>query len=121
MKHQSPDYWKTVKDAEIAEWLTRDSSDPRELIVEARLPARKVAVQKRADGRVVADGINGSTASDRAAVLAELHAFLSEKLDIPPVLLKAAGALAVRATSQQVRQFAEHPLVKSIRPNRKVG
>jgi hypothetical protein len=36
-------------------------------------------------------------------------------------LLKAAGAIAVKATSQQVRQFAEHPLVKSIRPNRRFG
>jgi hypothetical protein len=120
MKHESPDHWKTVKDAEIAEWLGRDSSDARELIVEAKLPVRKVTVQKRADGRVVPDEINGSAASDRAAVLAELHDFLSEKLDVPPVLLKAAGALAVRATSQQVRQFAEHPLVKSIRPNRRL-
>jgi hypothetical protein len=43
------------------------------------------------------------------------------KLDVPPVLLKAAGAIAVRATSRQVRQFTESPLIKSIRPNRKLG
>jgi hypothetical protein len=121
MKHQSPHHWKTVQDADIVDWLAKDSNDARELIVEARLPARKVTVQKRADGRVVPDGINGSAASDRAAVLAELHDFLSDKLDVPPVLLKAAGAIAVRATSQQVRQFAGHPLVKSIRANRKLG
>jgi hypothetical protein len=120
MKHQSPDHWKTVKDAEIAEWLAGDSNDTRELIVEARLPARKVTVQKRADGRVVPDDINGSAASGRASVLAELHDFLSGNLDVPPVLLKAAGAIAVRATSQQVRQFAGHPLVKSIRANRRL-
>jgi hypothetical protein len=121
MNHQSAHHWKTVQDADLVEWLARDSKDARELIVEARLPARKVTVQKRTDGRVVPDEIHDSAASDRTAMLAELHAYLADKLDVPPVLLKAAGAIAVKATSQQVRQFAEHPLVKAIRPNRKVG
>ena len=120
MKHQSPHHWKTILDADLVEWLARDSDNARELIVEARLPARKVTVQKGADGRVLPDGINGSATSDRTAVLAELHAYLADKLEVPPVLLKAAGAVAVKATSQQVRQFAEHPLVKAIRPNRRL-
>jgi hypothetical protein len=121
MKHQSPDHWKTVQDADLVEWLARDSDDPRELIVEAKLPARKVTVQKGIDGRMFPNGINGLAASDRTPVLAELYAYLADKVDIPPVLLKAAGAIAVKATSQQVRQFAEHPLIKAIRPNRRLG
>jgi hypothetical protein len=110
-----------VQDADLVEWLARDSDDARELIVEAKLPARKVTMQQRADGRVVPDGINGLATSDRTAVLAELYAYLADKLGVPPVLLKVAGAIAVKATSQQVREFTGHPLVKTIRLHRRLG
>lgn len=109
-----------MQDANLIAWLATDSSDTRELIVEARLPARKVTIQKHANGRISPTETDATAASERAAALAELHDFLSKRLDVPPVLLKAAGAVAVRATSQQVRQFADHPLVKSIRSNRKL-
>ena len=121
MTQPSPNPWKAVQDADIIAWLSADSSDARELIVEARLPARKVIMQERTGGRSVPISMDAGASSERAAVLAELHAFLAEQLDVPPVLLKAAGAIAVRATSQQVRQFADHPLVKAIRPNRKLA
>ena len=121
MSRQSTSHWKTVQDADLITWLAADSSDTRELIVEARLPSRKVTIQKHANGRAVPTGIDTATASERTAALAELPAFLSKILDTPPVLLKTAGAIAVRATSQQVRQFADHPLVKAIRLNRKLS
>ena len=121
MTQPSPNPWKAVQDADIITWLSADNSDARELIVEARLPARKALMQERSGGRSVPIGMDAGASAERAAVLAELHAFLAEKLDVPPVLLKAAGAIAVRATSQQVQQFADHPLVKALRPNRKLA
>ena len=50
----------------------------------------------------------------------KLRALLARLVDTPPVVLEAAGALAVRANSRQVRQFVDHPLVKSVRPNRRL-
>ena len=88
--------------------------------MEAQLPRRRVIMQKRADGRRVPTGIQSTPAAERAAVLSQLYDFLSERLEVSPVVLKAAGAIAIRATSQQVRQFANHPLVKAIRPNRRL-
>jgi hypothetical protein len=120
MAHQSSNLRQVVQDADTLAWLSADSNEARELIVEAKLPARKALIQERDGGRSVSMGMDAGASAERAAVLAELHAFLAEKLDTPPVLLKAAGAIAVRTTSQQVRQFADHPLVKTIRPNRKL-
>ena len=120
MSGKTPKNLQTVQDPEVLAWLSGDSSEARELIVEARLPKRQVAMRKGADGRVVPHNITSDAATERAETLADLHAWLTERLDVPPVMLKAAGAIAVQATSQQVRQFADHPLVKSIRPNRQL-
>jgi hypothetical protein len=120
MIHQSSNLWQAVQDADTIAWLSADSNEARELIVEAKLPARKILMQERG-GRSVPAGIDAKASAERAAVLTELYDFLAEQVDIPPVLLKAAGAIAVRATGQQARQFANHPLIKSIRPNRKLG
>ena len=120
MTGQTIQHWETVPDADVAAWLSTNSQDARELIVEAQLPRRRVIVQKRADGRMAPVGIQSIAAEERAATLSQLYDFLSERLEVSPVLLKAAGAIAVRATSQQVRQFANHPLVKAIRPNRRL-
>jgi hypothetical protein len=120
MSQQPPGNWKIAQDTDLLAWLATDSRDTRELMVEARLPARKVTIQKHTNGRMVPAEIDTTAADAHTAALAELHDFLSERLDTPPVLLKAVGAIAVRATSQQVRQFVDHPLVKAIRPNRKL-
>jgi hypothetical protein len=120
MAHQSSNLRQVMQDADTLAWLSADSNEARELIVEAKLPARKTLIQERDGRRSVPIGMDAGTSAERNAVLAELHAFLAKKLDTPPVLLKAAGAIAVRATSQQVRQFVDHPLVKAIRPNRKL-
>jgi hypothetical protein len=65
--------------------------------------------------------VKSAAPDQRAATLAEFHAFLASLLDVPPVLLKAAGAVAIKATSKQVRQFIDHPLVKAIRLNRQLA
>src|SRR5713226_2230400 len=121
MTEKSPGNWKTVQDADLAQWLSSDGNDVRELIVEACLPDRKVTLGRRADGRRIPAGVESIAPTERAATLAEFHSFLTALLEVPPVLLKAAGAVAVKATSRQVRQFVEHPLVKSIRPNRRLA
>ncbi len=56
----------------------------------------------------------------RDEALAELSAFASSLLPEPPKTLRAAGALVLRATPAQARELAAHPLVKAIRPNRRL-
>ncbi len=98
MSQKSPSQWNNVQDPDVLVWLSADSSDEWELIVEVRLPERKVTMQKRDDGSLVPTGLKSNTTSERAAALVKLHVFLTDLLDVPPVLLKAAGAIAVRAT-----------------------
>lgn len=112
--------WEKVQDPELIKWLSSESVDVRELIVEANLPERKVTLRRGADGRLIPEGIRSPATPKRADVLAELGLFLGELLDDTPSLLKSAGAIAVKATGRQVRQFVDHPLVKGIRANRKL-
>ena len=92
MTEKSPGNWKTVQDADLAQWLSSDGNDVRELIVEACLPDRKVTLGRRADGHRVPAGVESSDPTERAAALTELYSLLTALLDVPPVLLKAADA-----------------------------
>ncbi len=107
-----------VFDSELVEWLTRDSSDARELIVEAKLPARKVSFQKGPQGRMLPRSV-GKTAS-RTDALGDLFVDAKALLGTPPTLLKAAGALAVKATRRETQKLLEHPLVRAVRLNRRL-
>lgn len=109
-----------IDDPDLRDWLAGDSGEPRELIVEANVPLRKVAFGQRLAGRAVPSGIESGSADERAASLDELRALLADKLGLPANVLRSAGAVVVRATSQQVRQFADHPSVRAIRPNRRL-
>jgi hypothetical protein len=110
----------TIEEPDILAWVSVASEEKRELIVEANVPERKVVFQRRPDGRTVPVGIESSASSDRAETLIQLHNLLANIVDVPPVLLKAAGAVVVKASSREVRQFMDHPFVKRIRSNRKL-
>ncbi len=108
-----------VKGAELADWLFHDSAGERELIVEAATPSRQVSYGGRS-GRHYPVDLKAPPSEARSKVLNELQAFLTGLLGTPPVLLAAAGALAVKANCRQARRLAEHPLVKAIRVNRRL-
>lgn len=110
---------KKVQDSELAAWLAHDSGETRELIIDAALPVRKIAFSRQGNGRLRPSNIR-SDGSARHRLLHELEADLAEVLDTPPKVLETAGALAIKATGSQVRELAEHPLVKAIRPNRRL-
>ena len=119
MKTKPSSDWTTIKDPELIAWVAGDSDELRELIVEARLPERKVTFRNEG-GRPVPSGSQSESTVNRESVLAALDAFLTELLDHSTTVLKAAGAIAVKASSRQVRQFANHHWVKAIRPNRRL-
>lgn len=109
----------TVQDAELIAWLRADSGDPRELIVQAVIP--RTAAAPAPDDRQAGPLAMIKPSAPRDAVLSELAAMLEKCVDEQPVVLRSAGAVAVKATPQQMRGFAEHPLVKAIRVNRHLG
>lgn len=112
---------KKVKDPDLAAWLSQESGEAREILVEAVLPGRRVTFDRQAGGRARPVGLEEEPAAlGRKETLSRLRALVARFLDVPPVVLEAAGALAVRARSEQVRQFVDHPLVKAVRPNRKL-
>lgn len=112
---------ETLKDPDLIAWLSAGGEEERELIVEARTPPRRVSFQKRSDGRAIPVAIDSPPSSQRAAVLEQLSAFLADELHLSAKVLTAAGALVVRATGPQIEQLADHPLVKAIRPNRRLA
>jgi hypothetical protein len=113
--------FEKVRDPELADWLSRESGEIREILVDADLPRRTVTFEETTGGRPRAAGLReASSGSGRKEILRRLRAFLEPFLDTPPVVLEAAGALAVRATGRQVRGFVDHPLVKAVRPNRRL-
>ncbi|HEX4964799.1 MAG TPA: hypothetical protein VF173_28560 [Thermoanaerobaculia bacterium] len=118
MATRAPAAIEKVHDPELTDWLSREDGEVREILVDAALPRRTVSFEERG-GRLRPTAIpEAPAANGRKEALRQLRLFLEKLLGTPPVLLEAAGALAVRATSRQVRGFVDHPLVKSVRPNR---
>jgi hypothetical protein len=110
---------QVVPDSDLCAWIENEGKDVRELIVEVKMPPRKVSVgPDRRIHRVM--GGESSEGRKREEILAEVASFAAEVLDEPPNPLKAAGALALRATGKQARKLAEHELIQAIRPNRRL-
>jgi hypothetical protein len=107
---------------DLAEWLNRNDPDaddePRELIVEARTPPRHVKVDARRSGVLVPREVEPTGPVDRARVTSELQRELTRLLGSPTTVLRAAGAVVVRARRDQLREILKLPLVKAVRPNR---
>ncbi|HBL26745.1 MAG TPA: hypothetical protein DD490_07920 [Acidobacteria bacterium] len=113
--------FEKIRDPELADWLLQESGEVREVLVDADLPRRTVTLDGTGGGRPRATGLHDAAGSGgRQEILRRLRALLEPFLDTPPVVLEAAGAVAVRATGRQVRGFVDHPLVKAVRPNRRL-
>lgn len=108
-----------VKDPELVAWLSQDSGEAREIIVDAVLPTRQVILRRNSNGRLSPSDLQGTPESVRKEALSKLRAHLAKILGMSPVVLESAGAVAIRANSRQVREFVGDPLVRAIRLNRK--
>jgi hypothetical protein len=103
-------------DAELNTWLDTADDETREVIVEARVPKRRV----RLDPGTRPKELTTDDGPSRAAVLQELQEFLTGVLGSAPRILSAAGAIPLRATQDQLRRIVRHPLVKAVRANRRL-
>ncbi len=111
----------TYCDPALAAWLRDEGDDIREVIVEAHLPQRQILMRLGEKGRMVPDRmVSASPPAERVRLLEELNHFLAGQMHLTTTVLKAAGAIAVRASGEDVRHILEHPMVKAIRPNRKL-
>jgi hypothetical protein len=120
-KSKSNAIHKKVQDKDLARWMFSESDEVREIIVEARVPNRRVTIRKEDGNTGAFTDIKSSSPLKRTKVIEELDSVINGILDEPPVQLRAAGALAVRATGKQALDFVDHTLVKFIRPNRWIG
>ncbi len=107
-----------IRDVELTDWLARSSDEVRELIVVAAVPRRRVSLLRGAGGRMLPTDVASS--GSRTEVLEELGSYLKDLLKTSPTLLKAAGALAVRASGRQAQELLGHPLVRSLKLSRKL-
>lgn len=118
MATRAPAALEKVHDPELADWLSRENGEVREILVDAVLPRRTVGFEERGGRLRPAKLQEAPAANGRKEALRQLRSLLERLLEAPPVVLEAAGALAIRATSRQVLDFVDHPLVKSVRLNR---
>ncbi len=108
-------------DQELAEWVCSRGDEKRELIVQANIPNRKVKLSRHGKRHSFPEQVQGCSAGTREEAIANLAKTLAEFVDEPPVILKSAGVVIVKATGRQAQSFAGHPLVKAIYPNRRLG
>ena len=104
-------------DKGLTQWLEQDSDEPRELIVEVDSPGPKFNIERQADGHFSTVG-EVATGEDIEAALSTLDSELHAIVSGPTNILHAAGAIALRATSQQVKRFIDLPGVRAVYPNR---
>ena len=109
-----------VLDAELKAWAEGEGDDQRELLVEARVPKRTVSLGNSPSGRILPREVETAKNVDRNSLLEELQHDLDELLGTTTNLLRSAGAVAVRANREQLRQIVRHPLVRAVRSNRRL-
>lgn len=109
-----------VLDTELKAWAEGEGDDQRELLVEARVPKRTVSLGNSPSGRILPRVVETAKHVDRNSLLEELQHDLDELLGTTTNLLRSAGAVAVRANREQLRQIVRHPLVRVVRSNRRL-
>lgn len=105
---------------EVTEWMECADSQPREFIVQADLPKRKVSLSFEKGRRVFAEiASEADSVKDRLEILERLMASIAEVAPDDAKVLKSAGAIAVRVLPKQLQQIAALPGIAEIRINRK--
>lgn len=104
---------------DVVEWIDSGSTVPAEFIIQADLPRRSVAVSKGAS-RIRQFSVASGSNAERQVLLSEFVAAVRDVIETDPVVLKAAGAVVVSASPDELRRILQLPSVREIRFNRKL-
>jgi hypothetical protein len=107
-------------DHELTLWLDKTDEEPREVIVEARVPKRRVRLATGSKHGSLPLEVTTQEGPSRDAVLEQLQDYLAKVIGSPPRILRAAGAIPLLATRDQVRQIVHNPNVRAVRVNRRL-
>ena len=110
-----------IQSQELIAWLQSDATDAREVIVQVQTPPRQITMKRHPSGRIQPEHVREHDIQARQQAIDDLTKVLDALVDMSPVVLHSAGAVVVKATSEQVRSFIEHHLVKAIYPNRSLS
>lgn len=105
--------------SDVVEWLDSSSSVPAEFIIQADLPRRSVAVSKGAS-RIRQLSIASGDSAERQVMLSKLASAVHGIVEKDIVVLKAAGAVVVSASADELKQILLLPNVREVRFNRKL-
>ncbi len=117
-------------DARIAPELAvqaRDRPDqPISVLIEADLPSAATATARgtRPGTRgpaVTVEPLSRDQSRERDRHIAELGADLAKLLGTEPRFFKYSNAFVATVTAEQLQRIAELPLVRIVRPNRRIG
>ncbi|WP_089724023.1 hypothetical protein [Candidatus Thiosymbion oneisti] len=100
-------------------WLSDEKGKARSLIVEVKVPERRIAFERgRLTDRVFPKRSVENDREGRRSAIQTLADFLEHEIGLQARVLETAGAIVVSATPNQVRRFLQHPLTKGVHPNR---
>ncbi len=103
-------------------WLSDEEGEARSLIVEVKVPERRVALERDSlTRRVFPRRLVESDREGRRSAIRKLAGFLEHEIGLQARVLETAGAIVVSATPDQVRRFLQHPLTKGVHPNRSLA
>jgi hypothetical protein len=117
---------RKIPNEELLRHAIEQSPEQASVLIELELPARQVDFRRVGNqgvdhyfpGRVIAETPEQREEVERKT--AEARDFLEQVLDAPPHWLSAARAFVADVNGTQLQQLARSPLIKAIRPNRRL-
>lgn len=112
-----------IADPDLKRFVDLEAEERRLLLVEPELPARQLRMQRseRVGSPLRPIGVEPEDREERARRTAEAERFLAELLHRQPRWLGASRTFVVEATGREVVVMIRSPLIKAVRPNRRIG
>jgi hypothetical protein len=117
---------RKISNEELLRHAIEQSPEQASVLIELELPARQVDFRRVGNqgvahylpSRVIAETPEQREEVERKT--AEARDLLEQVLDAPPHWLSAARAFVADVNGTQLQQIARSPLIKAIRPNRRL-
>jgi len=107
-------------DVDVRTDSAKEPLQVRQMVLGTLIVVRVVVRAKSPSGRILPREVETAKNVDRNSLLEEFQRDLDELPGTTTNLLRSAGAVAVRANREQLRQIIRHPLVRAVRSNRRL-